>query len=144
MNILQSTNILLNCETESKEAAIRRVGELLVKLGYVELPYIEGMLKREESMTTYIGNHVAIPHSMPEYVSHILHSGIVIAQYRNGVDFGNGNVANLVIGIAGRGEEHMEVLSSVATVCMEEENVERLVRAEHAEEILGQFGVLPQ
>ena len=67
-------------------------------------------------MTTYIGNGVAIPHSIPEYVQYIRHSGIVIAQYPEGVDFGNGNVAHLVIGIAGKGDDHLQVLSQIAIV----------------------------
>ncbi|MFD1675714.1 PTS sugar transporter subunit IIA [Alicyclobacillus fodiniaquatilis] len=136
MNTLQESNVILNVAREDKTAAIRRVGQKLVDNGYVAAPYIEGMLAREESMTTYIGNGVAIPHSMPEYVQHIQHSGIVIAQYPEGVDFGGGNVAYLVIGIAGKGEEHMEVLSQIAIVCQEEENVDKLVHASTAQQVM--------
>ncbi|QSO54036.1 PTS sugar transporter subunit IIA [Alicyclobacillus curvatus] len=139
-NILQPENVLLHLPSEKSTDAIQRVGNILVANGYVEEPYVEGMLKREESMTTYIGNGVAIPHSMPEYVSHILKSGIVVAQYPDGVDFGTGNIARLVIGIAGRGEEHMEVLSQIATVCMDEENVDRLVHAKTAQEVIDVVG----
>lgn len=135
-HILPSENILLHVATESKTDAIARVGETLVANGYVDAAYIEGMQKREESMTTYIGNEVAIPHSMPEYVQYIRHSGIVVAQYPDGVDFGGGNVAKLVIGIAGKGDEHMEVLSHIATVCMEVENIDKLVHASSKEEVM--------
>ncbi|WAH37889.1 PTS sugar transporter subunit IIA [Alicyclobacillus dauci] len=135
-NTLQESNIILNVASEDKQSAIRRVGNKLVENGYVEAPYVEGMFAREESMTTYIGNGVAIPHSMPEYVQHIVKSGIVLAQYPDGVDFGNGNVAYLVIGIAGKGEEHMEVLSSIAIVCSEQENVDKLVHATTASEVI--------
>jgi mannitol PTS system EIIA component len=140
MNILEPSNILLNVNSESKMASISRVGHKLVDNGYVEELYIKGMLKREESMTTYIGNHVAIPHSMPDYVQHILHSGIVVAQYPDGVDFGNGNIAKLVIGIAGRGEEHLAVLSQIATVCMEQENIDKLVNAKSEQEVMAIIG----
>ncbi len=136
MKILEESNVMLQIGREDKHAAIERVGKKLVENGYVEAPYIEGMFKREESMTTYIGNGVAIPHSMPEYVQYILHSGIVLAQYPEGVDFGNGNVAHLVIGIAGKGEDHLQVLSQIAIVCQDEENVEKLVRATTAREVL--------
>lgn len=136
METLQESNIILGVTSEDKHAAIERVGKKLVENGYVEAPYIEGMFKREESMTTYIGNGVAIPHSLPEYVQHILSSGIVIAQYPNGVDFGNGNIAYLVIGIAGKGDEHMEVLSQIALVCSEQENVDKLVKATTAREVM--------
>lgn len=140
MNILEPSNILLNVNSESKMASISRVGHKLVDNGYVEELYIKGMLEREESMTTYIGNHVAIPHSMPDYVQHILHSGIVVAQYPDGVDFGNGNIAKLVIGIAGRGEEHLAVLSQIATVCMKQENIDKLVNAKSEQEVMAIIG----
>lgn len=136
MNTLQIANVILQVPSESKQAAIQRVGEKLVENGYVDAPYVEGMFLREESMTTYIGNGVAIPHSMPAYVQYIRNSGIVIAQYPNGVDFGNGNQAYLVIGIAGKGEEHMAVLSQIAMVCQEQENVDALVHARSAQAVL--------
>ncbi len=133
---LQESDIILQVQSESKHSAIDRVGKKLVENGRVKPQYIEGMFAREESMTTYVGNGVAIPHSMPEFVQYIESSGIVVAQYPDGVDFGNGNVAYLVIGIAGKGEEHMEVLSQIAIVCQEQENVDKLVHAKTAREII--------
>lgn len=140
MKTLQKSNIMLRMQSENKESAIQRVGNRLVENGYVDARYVEGMFAREESMTTYIGNGVAIPHSLPEYVQYIQTSGIAIAQYPDGVDFGNGNTAYLVIGIAGKGEEHMEVLSQIAIVCSEQENVERLVQATTVDEVLSVLG----
>ncbi|WP_067935500.1 PTS sugar transporter subunit IIA [Alicyclobacillus kakegawensis] len=136
MRELTEQDVLLRVPSEDKYDAIRRVGQKLVDNGYVEAGYIDGMIAREQSMTTYIGNGVAIPHGMPESVPLIRESGIVIAQYPQGVDFGGGNVARLVIGIAGRGEEHVEVLGKIATVCMEEDNVKAMVSAANAGEIL--------
>lgn len=137
METLRIENILLVVASEERFDAIRRVGRQLVQNGYVEEDYIEGMIARENSMTTYLGNGVAIPHGMPEYVKFIKHSGIVIAQYPNGVDFGDGNVAKLVIGIAGIGEDHMDALSKIAIVCQDEENVEKLVQSRDPEEVIG-------
>ncbi|HCD08862.1 MAG: Phosphoenolpyruvate-dependent sugar phosphotransferase system, EIIA 2, partial [Caldanaerobacter subterraneus] len=79
--ILNENNIVLNVPSESKVQAIERVGNLLFKNGYVEKEYIEGMKKREEDVTTYIGNGIAIPHGVSGYVKYIKKSGIVIAQY---------------------------------------------------------------
>ncbi|MCL6454939.1 MAG: PTS sugar transporter subunit IIA [Alicyclobacillus sp.] len=141
MPVIQVSNVLLNVPSEPKTDAIVRVGRKLVENGYVEEPYIDGMLLREASITTYIGNQVAIPHSMPEYAKYIRQSGIVVAQYPAGVDFGEGNIAKIVIGIAGRGEEHMEVLSQIAAVCMEEENVERLAQAQTPDDVIALLGV---
>jgi PTS system mannitol-specific IIA component len=136
METLTTNNILLQVPSEDKFAAIRRVGNLLVERGYVEPDYIEGMIARENSLTTYIGNGVAIPHGMPESVKYIKKSGIVIAQYPDGVVFDEGKVARLVIGIAGRGEEHIEVLGKIAIVCQDEDNIEAMVRARDPQEIL--------
>ena len=134
--ILVKEGILLNVGSESKDKAIERAGKLLIDGGYVKANYIEGMKAREEEVTTYMGNGVAIPHGMNEYKKEILESGIVIAQYPNGVDFGEGNIAYIVIGIAGKGDEHMEILSKIALTVQYEENVERLRNAKTPEEII--------
>lgn len=134
--ILVKEGIILNVASESKDKAIERAGNLLIERGYVKANYIEGMKAREEEVTTYMGNGVAIPHGMNEYKKEIIESGIVIAQYPNGVDFGEGNTAYIVIGIAGKGEEHMEILSKIALTVQYEENVERLRNAKTPEEII--------
>jgi len=134
--ILAKEGIVLNVASESKDKAIERAGKLLIDGGYVKENYIEGMKAREEEVTTYMGNGVAIPHGMNEYKKEIIESGIVIAQYPDGVDFGEGNVAYIVIGIAGKGEEHMEILSKIALTVQYEENVERLRVAKTPEEII--------
>lgn len=134
--ILNVNNIELNVKSESKIEAIERAGRMLIANGYVDENYIDGMKAREEVVTTYMGNGVAIPHAMNEYKKDIKNSGIVINQYPNGVDFGDGNIAYIVIGIAGVGDEHMEILSMIALVIMNEENVERLRNAKTKEDII--------
>ena len=136
LSILDEGNILLNVGTETLTEAIERVGNLLVKNGYVEEEYIEGMKKRNEEITTYIGNGVAIPHGMSGYIKYIKHSGIVIAQYRNGVDFGEGNIAYLVIGIAGKNDDHITILSKIALACQSEEDVKKLIDSNDKNEII--------
>ena len=66
MTILSAETVQLNTPTTSKEEAIRKAGELLVKGGYVTTEYIDGMLAREQTMSTYLGNGVAIPHGQFE------------------------------------------------------------------------------
>ena len=94
------------------------------------------MRKRETEVTTYIGNGIAIPHGTSQYVKHIKKSGIVVLQYPKGVDFGEGNIAYILIGIAGRDDEHLEILSSIALVCQDEKNVSKLRHAAAKEEII--------
>jgi len=134
--ILNEGNILLNAAAEGKYQAIERAGRLLADNGYVELEYIDGMKKREDEITTYIGNGIAIPHGTSQFISHILKSGIVVVQYPEGVDFGGGNTAYIVIGIAGRNDEHLEILSAIALVCQDEQNVARLRKASTKAEMI--------
>jgi len=136
MEILTKQNIVLNVASVSKFEAIENAGKLLVKNGYVNENYIDGMKARENEVSTFMGNGVAIPHGMNEYKKQIKKSGIVIFQYRSGVDFGDGNVAYIVIGIAGLGDDHMEILSKIALTVQYEENVERLRNATSEEEII--------
>ncbi len=134
--ILNENNILLNLGSEPKNQAIARVGRLLVQNGYVTEEYVIGMQLREASLTTYVGNGISIPHGMPEYMKYIQRSGIVVVQYPEGIDFGEGNLAYILIGIAGKDDEHMEILSSIALVCQEEENVLQLRQASSKQAII--------
>jgi mannitol PTS system EIIA component len=134
--ILNEANIILNVKSETKYEAIERVGKLLVENGYVEEPYLIGMKNREDDITTYIGNGIAIPHGMNEFIKYIKKSGIVVAQYPDGIDFGEGNIAYIVIGIAGKNNDHLDILSKIAIVCLDETNVNKLVKARNKEEII--------
>ncbi|KMJ57570.1 PTS mannitol transporter subunit IIA [Bacillus sp. LL01] len=137
--ILAKENILLNEFAGTKEEAIKKTGQLLVDRGYVEAAYIEKMLEREELTSTYMGNFVAIPHGTEDAKKAVKESGIAILQVPAGVEFGAGNEVKLLIGIAGKGDEHLEILSQIAIVCSEEENVQQIVKASSAEEILELF-----
>jgi mannitol PTS system EIIA component len=138
-SILVKENIRLNQTVNSKEEAIRLTGAILVERGYVEDDYIEKMLEREELTSTYMGNYVAIPHGTEDSKGFVKESGISFIQVPQGVDFGGGNIVKLLIGIAGKNNEHLDILSNIAIVCSEEENIEKLVNATTAEEILAIF-----
>ncbi|MBU8879294.1 PTS sugar transporter subunit IIA [Bacillus sp. FJAT-29790] len=138
-SILAKENILLNAAVASKEEAIKLTGSILVEKGYVDSNYIEKMLEREQLTSTYMGNFVAIPHGTEESKSFVKESGISFIQVPQGVDFGAGNIVKLLIGIAGKDNEHLDILSKIAIVCSEEENIEKLVSAKSADEILAIF-----
>ncbi|MBG9773478.1 PTS sugar transporter subunit IIA [Brevibacillus laterosporus] len=132
------TNIVIarDQKANNKQEAIELAGKLLVQAGHVEADYINKMQEREEMLTTYLGNGVAIPHGTNEAKTLIKSTGISIVQLPEGVDFGDGNKARLLIGIAGVGDEHLDILSDLAIVVSEEENVEKLVHATTDEEIM--------
>ncbi|MGO0061888.1 PTS sugar transporter subunit IIA [Brevibacillus fluminis] len=137
--VLTTEKIMLNASVATKTEAIRLAGELLVKAGHVTEAYVEKMLEREQLLTTYIGSGVAIPHGTNESKQEIQSTGISVVQIPHGVDFGEGNTAYLVIGIAAVGDEHLEILSNIAIICSEEENVKRVIEATRAEDIIALF-----
>ncbi|KAB7668827.1 PTS sugar transporter subunit IIA [Bacillus sp. B1-b2] len=136
MSILKKENIVLNSEISNKEEVIKKAGQILASQGYVSEDYIPAMLQREEISSTYMGNFLAIPHGTDEAKTAVLNSGLSVVQVPNGIDFGDGNIVKLVIGIAGKDGEHLELLSQIAIVCSEIENVEKLVAAKSEEEII--------
>ena len=119
-------NIRTCCKADTKENVIRSVGQMLVDFGYVKQSYVEGMLLREKTFSTYMGNGLALPHGVEEAKREILESGIAVMIFPDGTDW-DGEVAKVVIGIAGVGEEHLEILSVIAEQMLEEENVEHLI-----------------
>ena len=131
MSILSLKTVKLNVPTTDKESAIKLAGELLVQGGHVAPKYIDGMLAREETMSTYIGNGVAIPHGQFENKENIYSTGISVVQYPAGVvwDADEDETAYLVIGIAATADEHVGILSNLAEAIEEEESAEELIRA---------------
>lgn len=133
-DLLLEENIFLNQSFATKEEAIRFAGEALAKAGYVEDSYVDAMIDREGITTTYMGNNVAIPHGTEEAKRAVLKSGFTIIQVPEGVNF-NGEKAKLIFGIAGKDGTHLEILSSIAVICSEQENVDKMVLASSAKEI---------
>ena len=124
--LLEKKNIRLGYSAMEKKDVIRQVGRILCDSGYVKEDYIEAMIKREESFPTNIGNGIALPHGIEEAKKEILRSGIAVMVFPEGTDWGGEDV-KLVIGIAGVGEEHLEILSIIAEKMSEPDAVERLI-----------------
>lgn len=134
-DVLIKDGILLGQKSVSKEEAITAAGELLVQLGYVTEDYVPAMLEREKIVTTYIGMGLAIPHGTTHGDDTIKKTGIVLLQYPDGVIFGE-EKEQLVIGIAGKGGEHMEVLSKVCTALEDEVVLEKMKTTQDKDWIL--------
>ncbi len=133
--VLRLRNILTGLPSESKEDAILRAGHMLEASGYVESGYAESMLEREKVASTYMGMGLAIPHGTSETKALVRESGIVVLQYPDGVDFGE-EKARLVIGIAGAGDAHLDILAKISSVLDDEEVLERLSVTSDPEDIL--------
>lgn len=137
--ILTKEKIQLNVDLSDKWKAIQAAGRLLVDEGHVDEEYIGKMQEREELLTTYIGNGVAIPHGTKDSKEAIRSTGFSVIQVPEGVDFGDGNTVYLLIGIAAVGDEHLELLSNIATVCSDLEKVRQIVASTSKEDILRLF-----
>lgn len=122
--VLKRENIKMCLDTVTKEEAIKMAGELLYKSGYVGKEYINGMLAREQDVSTYMGRGIAIPHGENAVKDTVKKSGIVVLQFPNGVEFGTGK-AKLVVGIAGKGDEHLAILANIA-IALDEYTDEQL------------------
>ena len=132
--VLRIKNILTGLPSESKEEAILRAGHMLEASGYVDSGYSESMLEREKIVSTYMGMGLAIPHGTSEAKALVRESGIVVLQYPEGVDFGE-EKARLVIGIAGAGDAHLDILAKISSALDDEEVLEKLSVTNDPEDI---------
>lgn len=142
MAVLSKERILLQTSVLDKADAIRKAGDLLVKTGCTLPEYIEGMLAREQSMSTSLGNGVAIPHGVFENRSHILQAGISVLQLAEGVDWDKGGKrVYLVIAIAALSGEHVGVLTKLAGVMDDKSNLAKLFTTTDPNVILSSLNV---
>ncbi|MCD7716503.1 MAG: PTS mannitol transporter subunit IICBA [Lachnospiraceae bacterium] len=136
--VIIADGIRLGLKPVSKEEAIRAAGELLEKLGYVGHNYVEAMQEREKLTTTYMGMGVAIPHGTTQAKGTVKKTGIVFLQYPEGVDFGE-EKAQLIFGIAGIGDEHLDLLAKLCTMLEDEERLEILKTTKDVDWVLEQL-----
>lgn len=117
--LLYRENIRVNCSPDTKENIIRQVGQMLADTGYVDQSYVEAMLEREKSFSTFMGNGLALPHGVESAKKDIKASGIAVMTFPEGIDW-DGNQVHVVIGIAGVGEEHLQILAVIADKMLDE------------------------
>jgi mannitol PTS system EIIA component len=136
VTVLSIERIQLQASATDKQDAIRQSGELLVKSGCVSPAYIEGMLNREKTMSTYLGNGVAIPHGEYDNKEDIFKTGISVLQLPEGVEWEDDEKAHLIIGIAAKSDEHVSILANLAEVIEDEEMTEELIQTVDPKDIL--------
>ncbi len=135
---LTAANIFLGQHADNKEQAIRFAGEQLVKGGYVLPEYVDAMMDRERLTSTYLGESIAVPHGTIEAKDKVLRTGVVFCQYPEGVRFGDeaDDIARLVIGIAARNNEHIQVITSLTNALDDEAVIARLTNTTDVDEVL--------
>ncbi len=136
--VMVKEGVRVGQKSVKKEDAIQAAGELMVKLGYVGSEYIEAMQERERLVTTYMGMGVAIPHGTTQAKGTVKKTGIVLLQYPDGVSFGD-EKAYLVFGIAGIGDEHLDLLANICSTLESEETLEKMKTTNDIDWILKQL-----
>ena len=138
-NVLEPDQIKAAGSATSKEEAIREAGAILLAAGAVTAEYVDYMMQREALTSTYMGNFLAIPHGTNEGKDTILASALSFVRYSTPIDW-DGNEVRFVVGIAGKENGHMEILSKIAMIFSDEDEVQRLLDASDAEGLLAVLG----
>jgi multiphosphoryl transfer protein len=133
---LTPQNIRIGARAGSKNEAIRAAGQVLVESGFIEPGYIESMIGREGQANTYLGNGISIPHGMAKDRELIRATGISVVQLPEGVEWGPGKVAHLIVGIAAKSDEHLGVLAALTDVLDDPTKAERLAKTKDPNDII--------
>jgi PTS system mannitol-specific IIC component len=140
--LLAPDSVVLNgSPLDSRDQAIRRAGELLVVAGAAEPAYVDAMLEREKSVSTAMGQLLAIPHGTNEAKSSVHRTAISFVRYPSGIDWA-GKEVKFVVGIAATGNEHLKLLGRIAEVFVDPDQVARLEAAESVHDVLDVLGVV--
>ncbi|WP_417880572.1 PTS mannitol transporter subunit IICBA [Vibrio sp.] len=135
---IEAKNVHLGLSASTKEEAIRYAGNQLVELGYAEPEYVDAMFEREKMVPTYLGESIAVPHGTVEAKDRVIKTGIIICQYPEGIQFGEDedDIAKLVIGIAAKNDEHIQVITAITNALDDPDAIERLTTTTNVEEVL--------
>ncbi|MBA2558599.1 MAG: PTS sugar transporter subunit IIA [Propionibacteriales bacterium] len=134
--LLEPRAIQLDAAAGGAEEAIRIAGQRLVDIGAVEPSYVDAMLERERSVSTVMGEGVAIPHGTNESKGAVLRNALSFIRFPDGVDW-NGKHVEIAIGIAAQGNDHVGILSKLATILVDPDSAAELRSAIDPEQVVG-------
>ena len=133
-DILSVSQIKVPGTATSKDEAIREAGQILVDTGAVTPAYVDAMFEREKSVSTYMGNYLAIPHGTNEAKDEITASALSVVRYDSPIDW-DGNETRFVVGIAGYEGGHLEILGKIAVIFSDTDEVDKMIAAGSADEV---------
>jgi PTS system mannitol-specific IIA component len=132
--LLAPTSIRLESKATDRDDAIKQTGQALLESGAIDASYIDAMLERENSVSTFVGEGVAIPHGTLAGKDAVKHDAIVVLRFPDGVDW-DGNEVSVTVGIAAKGNGHIALLSQLATVLLDPEKAAALRGATTNEQV---------
>jgi PTS system mannitol-specific IIA component len=133
--LLDPAAMRLDARASGKQAAIRLCGQLLVDIGAVEPAYVEAMLERELSISTYLGEGVAIPHGTAAAKEAVRRDALAVLRFPDGVDW-DGETVSVCVAIAAQGDGHITVLAELAEVLSDPDRARALREAVTAESVM--------
>ncbi|MEZ7131144.1 PTS sugar transporter subunit IIA [Nonomuraea sp. AD125B] len=134
-DLLDPRAVLLHERAPDREAAIRRCGRALVEVGAVTEPYVAAMLERERSISTYVGEGVAIPHGTNASKDAILRDALCFVRFPDGVDW-DGEQVTVCVGIAAREGGHVPLLAALAEILMDPDRARTLREATEVAQVM--------
>jgi PTS system mannitol-specific IIA component len=132
--LLAADSIRLDATATDRDDAIRQAGQALLDAGAIDPSYIDAMLERENSVSTFVGEGVAIPHGTLAGKDAVREDAIVVLRFPEGVDW-DGNDVSVAVGIAARGNGHIALLSQLATILLDPEKAAALRGATTKEQV---------
>lgn len=133
-SLLDPRAIRLNEEAADRDDAVRRCGQALVDVGAVAPAYVDTMLDRERSVSTYMGEGVAIPHGTLAARQAVNRDALGFLRFPEGVDWG-GERVTIAIPIAAAGDGHIAILAQLAEILMDPERSAALREVADADEV---------
>ncbi|TDB98699.1 PTS sugar transporter subunit IIA [Nonomuraea longispora] len=134
-DLLDPRAVLLRESAPDRDAAIRRCGRALVDVGAAAEPYIEAMLERERSISTYVGEGVAIPHGTNASKGDVQRDAICVVRFPGGVDW-DGEQVTLCVGIAAKDDGHVQLLSQLAEILLDPDRARALREATEVSQVM--------
>ncbi|HEY0259603.1 MAG TPA: PTS sugar transporter subunit IIA [Lacisediminihabitans sp.] len=132
--LIAEKSIRLSQSATDKFDAIKQVGAALLDTGAIEASYIDAMIEREKSVSTFVGEGVAIPHGTLAGKDSVKKDALVVLGFPDGIDW-DGNEVRVCVGIAARGNGHIALLSQLATVLLDPDRAAALRAATTAAEV---------
>lgn len=129
LELLYKENVKVSCEAKTQEEIIRELGGMLVSAGYVNANYVDGMMEREKSFSTFMGQELALPHGVEAVKKEVKSSGIAVMTFKEPVLWGEEKI-RIAVAIAGVGDDHIEILSKICEIMMDEEKSQTLLNGD--------------
>ncbi|MEU1728780.1 PTS sugar transporter subunit IIA [Actinomadura sp. ATCC 39365] len=134
-DLLDARAIRLHESAASREEAVRRCGRVLVEVGAVAEPYVEAMLERERTISTYVGEGVAVPHGTAAAKRDVTRDAICVVRFPGGIDW-DGERVTLCVGIAAAGDGHVPLLAALAEILLDPDRARALREATEPGQVL--------